>query len=173
MHGVTVHLIFVDIDRDLIADAALLEVTESIIKKFWYPFWHGVATEVDLVAHTKGIPAIAHSVSTDADRDDVVPKIISYYRSPAYARPVMADHMLQRVDARCYRPGLLDGDFLVVLLGLGNVGQFAESSAERILRTGHVELIFYFETSLQLEEQHKLNPCGTFMLFSDTIATIA
>ena len=73
VHKIAVLLILVDIDRELIVNATFLEVAESVIKKFWYPFWHGVATEVDLVAHTKSVSAIALSMSTDAYRNDGVP----------------------------------------------------------------------------------------------------
>ena len=112
-------------------------------------------------------------MSISADGDDDLPELVWHDRSSADARSSVPDDMFQGVYGWSNGPGMLDTDLLLCLLGISDVGQLAEGSAESTLRASHVELVFNLEASLQLEKQHELNPCGTFMLFCNTIVTIA
>ena len=148
INGVAVIVIYVDSDSEVIVIATFLEVAEGIIKKFRYPFWQGVATEVNFVTNSKRVSAVSLGVSAYADGDHSMPKFICHYRSPADSRPGMADYVLQRINAWRNGPGLFHVYFLGVLHSVRDVGQLAESSAESTLCTSHIELVPYLEARL-------------------------
>ena len=152
IHGIAVLVVNVDSDSEIIVIATFLEVAEGIIKKFRYPFWQGVATEVNFVTNSKRVSAVTLGMSTYAYGDHSMPKFICHYRSSADSRPGMADYVLQRVYAWRNGPGLFHVNFLVVLHSFRDVGQLAESSTESTLCTSHIELVPYLEARLYLEK---------------------
>ena len=130
IHGIAVIVVNVDSDSKFIVIATFLEVAVGIIKKFRYPFWQGVAIEIDFVTNSKSVSAVTLSMSTNAYGDNGMPKLISHYRSSADSRPGMADYVLQRVYAWSNGPGLLHAYLLVVLHRFNDIGQFAESCSK-------------------------------------------